>query len=67
MSSLMESEVSKYRVRFWNPAKPGSGFISGYRRASVAKEVVAQFNALYDKLGHGIRAEYLGKHTEGAR
>jgi len=50
-----------YRVKYYNPDKPGSGFIDGYRLARDAKQSVENFNALYDKLGHGIRAEYLGK------
>jgi len=48
-----------YRVRYFNPATK-SGFIEGYRLARVAKGYVEKFNALYDRDGCGIRAEYLG-------
>jgi len=51
-----------YRVKFWNPErKPGSGFIESYHRAAKAKAAVLAYNTLYEKLGHGLRAEYLGK------
>jgi hypothetical protein len=51
----------KYLVKFYNPEKPGSGFIDAYRLARNAKLAVEKFNALYDKEGRGIRAEYLGR------
>ena len=54
-----------YRVRFWNPdQKPGNGYIDGYHRARDAKMCVEKVNAQFDKDGHGIRAEYLGKPTQ---
>jgi hypothetical protein len=36
----------------------------GTTRAAAAKAAVAAYNALYDKDGHGLRAEYLGKRKE---
>jgi hypothetical protein len=56
-----------YKVRYTNPEKPGSGFIDGFKLARDAKQAVANYNALYAKLGHGIRAEYLGKNAVLAR
>jgi hypothetical protein len=53
--------MNYYRVKFFNPEKQGSGFIDGFRLARHAKETVEKFNTLYDKLGDGLRAEYLGR------
>ena len=53
-----------YRVRYFNPEKPGSGFIDGFRLARDAKRSVEEFNALYDRLGQGLRAEYLGNSAK---
>jgi len=58
------SWVTSYRVRYWNPEMPpGNGFIDGFRLARDAKMSVEKFNALYDRDGRGIRAEYLGKKS----
>lgn len=59
------SWAKNYRVRFWNPNRPpGNGFIDGFRLARDAKMTVEKYNAMYDKMGQGIRAEYLGKPTQ---
>ncbi len=49
-----------YKVKFYNPAT-SKGFIDGYRTAQRAKEVVAAYQAQYEKDGDGLTAEYLGK------
>ena len=55
-----------YRVRYYNPEKPGSGFIDGFKRAARAREAVAKWNELYDRTGSGLRAEYLGQDRRPA-
>lgn len=56
----MTSWSQSYKVRFWNP-ETGKGLIESYSRAAHAKTAAEKCNALYEKEGNGIRAEYLGK------
>jgi hypothetical protein len=56
--------MNNYRVRFWNPAIKGSGFIDAYRLAGQAKAAADACNGLYIRDGVGVRAQYLGKRFD---
>jgi hypothetical protein len=55
----MEAAMS-YKVQLSNTEMPGKGFIEGYRTAKRAKQVVAMWNAQFEKDGKGVQAKYLG-------